>query len=94
MLWRNGVTTGLNKLNQTMESVLPNYYTQQEITNRENGEWYKNIFSANFLGDAILKNSGFMIGAALAGQVVSGAALKAMKLAEARKAYNLLGVVG
>lgn len=92
-LWDNPVTQGFNALNENLEKLLPNYYTAEETKNRENGEWYKNIFTANFLGDTLLKNTGFMVGAALSGKVVAGAAAKLMQLNEARKAYEGYAII-
>jgi len=47
----------------SFENTLPNYYSQEERDNRDKGEWYKNIPTANFLADGIVKNLGFSIGA-------------------------------
>lgn len=45
------------------EEVFPNYYSSEEIKNDEEGKWWKNMASGNFIGDKILKNAGFTIGA-------------------------------
>jgi len=42
-----------------MEEIAPNYYSEAEL----NSPWYTNILSANFLGDKVLKNMGFTVGA-------------------------------
>lgn len=47
----------------SFENTLPNYYSQEERDNRDKGEWYKNIPTANFIADGIIKNLGFSIGA-------------------------------
>ena len=57
-VWDNPVTRTLQKINDLSEELMPNYYTQDEIENP-----FSNIFTANFLGDKILKNLGFMVGA-------------------------------
>ena len=62
-LWDNQVNKYLNEINEASEKALPNYYTNEE---REE-PWYNNIFTANFLGDKVLKNMGFTMGAIAAG---------------------------
>lgn len=57
-LWDNPITQTLQKINEASEEYMPNYYTQDELQNP-----FGNIFTANFLGDKIIKNLGFMVGA-------------------------------
>lgn len=57
-LWDNPITNALQKVTEASEELMPNYYTQDEIENP-----FSNIFTANFLGDKLLKNLGFMVGA-------------------------------
>ena len=57
-LWDNPITNALQKVTEASEELMPNYYTQDEIENP-----FSNIFTANFLGDKLLKNFGFMVGA-------------------------------
>lgn len=57
-LWDNPITNALKSLNDAAEDWMPNYYTQAE---REDP--WGHIFSANFIGDKLLKNFGFMVGA-------------------------------
>lgn len=57
-LWDNPITRTLQAINEASEEYMPNYYTQDEQENP-----FGNIFTANFLGDKILKNLGFMVGA-------------------------------
>lgn len=57
-LWDNPITNTLQSLNEASEEFMPNYYTRDEIENP-----FHNIFTANFLGDKLLKNLGFMVGA-------------------------------
>ena len=78
-LWDNEFSNTLDEFNQWSEEVMPNYYTQDEI---DNPMAIRNIFSANFLGDKLIKNIGFTIGAFYSGGVYSkglGAILKAVK---------------
>lgn len=49
----------MNEFNDYMETVAPNYYTDIEKDNA----WYKSVLTPNFLGDKLLKNAGFTIGA-------------------------------
>lgn len=58
--WDNPITRGLRAVNEFAEEVMPNYYSSDEMANPL--AW-RNIFSANTLGDKIIKNFGFMVGA-------------------------------
>lgn len=62
-LWDNGVNKFLDNINKKSEEFLPNYYTNEE----RDSPWYENIFTANFIGDKVLKNMGFTMGAIAAG---------------------------
>ncbi len=62
-LWDNGVNKFLYNINKKSEEFLPNYYTNEE----KDSPWYENIFTANFIGDKVLKNMGFTMGAIAAG---------------------------
>lgn len=62
-LWDNGVNKFLDNINKKSEEFLPNYYTNEE----KDSPWYENIFTANFIGDKVLKNMGFTMGAIAAG---------------------------
>lgn len=81
----------LDQLNQGMEDVFKNYYTKEENEN----PWYKNVFSANFWGDSVIKNLGFSIGAAYSGGLYANA-LKAAGagIFATRAAAGLLSSVG
>lgn len=73
-LWDNEVTRTLQSISDAAEEAMPNYYTTQEQNNP-----LGHVFSANFLGDKLLKNFGFMIGAFYSGNVI-GAITKATRL--------------
>lgn len=85
----NPVSKKLQQVNEWAEKVMPNYYTEEQ---RES-PWYApvNLFSANFVGDKFLKNTGFMIGAAYSGRVNAGMMSKALAKKSARNAFK--GVV-
>lgn len=74
-LWDNDFSRTMQSVNEWSEQALPNYYSTQEIEE----PWYKNVFTANFLGDKLIKNLGFTVGAFYSGGVFS-AALKATKM--------------
>ena len=85
----NPISKNLQKVNEWAERVMPNYYTDEQ----RNAHWYEpvNLFSANFVGDKFLKNTGFMIGAAYSGRVNAGVMSKAVAKRSARNAFK--GVV-
>lgn len=68
-LWNNDFNRAMSNIQENMEEIAPNYYTDEQ----RNSPWYSaaNILSANFLGDKLLKNAGFTIGA-LAALAVPG----------------------
>lgn len=74
--WDNDFNKAMDDVNQAMEEWLPNYYTRDEI---QNPLAWRNIFSANTLGDKLIKNLGFSVGMIYGGGVVSGI-LKATRL--------------
>ena len=57
-IWNNVFNNLMNKANEAMEKVLPNYYTNDE---REHP--MQHLFNANFIGDKFIKNFGFTVGA-------------------------------
>lgn len=57
-LWDNPITKALQKVTEYSEEYMPNYYSRDEQENP-----WSNIFTANFLGDKLIKNFGFMVGA-------------------------------
>lgn len=69
----NPVSVFLNSINKSVKEAMPTYTPDKYRENRDNGEWYKNIFTPEFLGETILENAGFTIGMATAGQVSAAA---------------------
>jgi hypothetical protein len=70
-IWDNPIMQGIDKWNEKVDQeYLPNYYTDTE----RNAEWYSpdNWFTANFLFDKVIKNSGFAVGAVISGNMASG----------------------
>lgn len=63
----NWLSNQLVKLQNWSEEVLPNYRTQEERSEQYQKEWYKHMGTANFIGDSILKNFGFTVGAMAGG---------------------------
>ena len=59
----NWVSERLVELQNWSEEALPNYRTQEERSEEYQKEWYKHMHTGNFIGDSILKNFGFTIGA-------------------------------
>lgn len=73
-IWDNPITQALKNINDNAEKLMPNYYTRDE---QENPLALRNIFSANTLGDKLLKNTGFMVGAFYGGIPAAAALGKA-----------------
>lgn len=80
----NPVSRALNEITKGAEDVFHNYYTQQE----RNNKWYQNIFTANFLGDTIIKNAGFTIGAAYGARTMAAGTAKLFGVNGMRDAYK------
>lgn len=81
-LWDNEVTQGTKALSDQLEKSLPNYRSVEE----EEAPFWENLDTANFWGDTIIKNAGFMLGAyygglpaAKIGQVLTLGAVKSAK---------------
>ena len=87
----NPVSRELQEINDKMEVWLPNYYTEAE----KNNSWWQNMFTANFIGDHFLKNTGFMVGALFSGMATSGVLSKVMKLEQSRNIFkNMASAAG
>jgi predicted NAD-dependent protein-ADP-ribosyltransferase YbiA (DUF1768 family)/uncharacterized protein YigA (DUF484 family) len=87
----NDLNRWVDDINNKANNYAPNYYKDVET----NAAWYspKKLLTANFLWEGIVKNMGFMAGAALAGNVFAagiGAASKALAtLPKAGKLFSL-----
>ena len=79
----------MQKINDWSEKAFPNFYTDEERSKT----WGTDVFSANFLGDHLIKNLGFMIGAAYSGRVNAGMLSKVAGLNKVRNAYRGLNIV-
>lgn len=90
-LWDNPITNALQAVNEFSEEWMPNYYTQDEQENP-----FSNIFTANFLGDKLLKNLGFMVGAFYGGipasSLIGKAGTAAVKSARAASLAERAGM--
>ena len=80
----NPVSRKLQEINKWTEEVLPNYYSKTQL----NRSWYQNLFTANFIGDHFLKNTGFMIGALMGAKVIGGAVSKLMGIENSRNIFR------
>lgn len=76
-LFNNDISKTLRGFTETMEEVLPNYRTQDEL---ENPYALRNLLSVNTIADDFLKNMGFTVGAFYSGNAFLGA-LRATKAA-------------
>lgn len=69
----NPFREAMSQVEAWSEESLPNFETNRERENRENGEWYKNLGTANWWGNSFIKNLGFTVGAFATGSLVAGA---------------------
>ena len=76
----NDVTRAMDNFSTQLEDIAPNYYTHEE----QDADWYspKNILTANFWSDKVMKNLGFSLGA-MAGGVAWGSVLKGIGVTNA-----------
>lgn len=79
-LWDNPINQFLNTVNQASEEAMPNYYSLYE-------QETPFVLNANFIGDKIIKNLGFMVGAFYGGMPVSSFVGKSMN-AVTRSMWN------
>lgn len=77
-LWNNGFTNAMQDFSDWTEKVLPNYYTKDEQENP-----MSHLLSANFIGDKLIKNLGFVVGSIYSGNIYS-AAVRGIGMATAR----------
>lgn len=66
--WNNAVNTAMADVQEWAEKAMPNYYRDWELQ----APWYQTVGTANFWGDKVIKNAGFMIGTAGAMAVSGG----------------------
>jgi hypothetical protein len=69
-IWDNPIMQNLDKWNNEVDqNFLPNYYSNME----KNASWYSpdNWFTANFLFDKLIKNSGYAVGAMVSGNIAN-----------------------
>lgn len=83
-LVENPVSSALQGINDKSEEIFRNYQTREE---RER-PWWENIFTANFIGDTLIKNAGFTIGAVLGGKMAVGVLGNMTGAREARDAFK------
>ena len=67
-IWDNPVMRLGQQIEEGAEKYLPNYYTQDEQEHP-----FSHFLSANFIGDKLIKNFGFMVGAFYGGLPVAAA---------------------
>ncbi len=86
----NDFSNVMQDINEWSEEFMPNYYTAEQ---RE-AAWYDpvNLFSTNMLGDKLLKNTGFMVGAYYSGKAYATLGEGVMGLNKARDAFKGLAV--
>lgn len=87
-LWDNEITQATKAWSDGIEKVLPNYRSVEE----EEAPFWENLGTANFWGDTIIKNAGFIVGAyygglpyAKAGQLLTTAGVKTAQFFNASK---------
>lgn len=67
----NWLSQRMLNLQKASEEWFPNYRTEQERSEKYQREWYRHMGSANFIGDSLLKNFGFTVGAMAGGMAWS-----------------------
>lgn len=69
-LWDNSLTQALSDVDKYMEENFKIYQSKEQ----QNAPWLSaaNLTSASFWGDDVIKNAGFMLGAAASGSVFTG----------------------
>lgn len=96
-LWDNDLTQALSDVDKYMEENFKIYQSKEQ----QNADWLSaaNLTSASFWGDDVIKNAGFMLGAAASGSLFTGGlglASRALGLAgQASKASKITtGILG
>lgn len=80
----NPVSNWLNTINTKFNEETRNYATAEE----RNRPWWQNMFTANFIGDTLLRNMGFTVGAAIGGRAAVGALGKITGADKARDVFK------
>ena len=80
----NPVSSYLQSINDKSEEIFANHQTSEE----RNRSWWENIFTANFIGETLIKNAGFTIGAVLGAKATVNALGGTTQLKEARDAFK------
>lgn len=80
----NPVSAKFQSINDKSEEIFRNYQPAEE----RQRPWWENIFTANFIGDTLIKNAGFTIGAVIGGKVAVNALAENMGMKEARNAFK------
>lgn len=91
-LWDNELTQALSDFDEQLEDDFKIYQSKEQ----QNAPWLSatNLTSASFWGDDVIKNAGFMLGAAASGSMFTGAlGLAGRGLGMAGKAMNLISDV-
>ena len=83
-LVNNPVSAYLQGINEKSEEIFRNYQTAEE----RNRPWWENMFTANFIGDTLIKNAGFTIGAVVGGKAAVNVLGKLSGAKEARDAFK------
>lgn len=81
----NTLSRSMLNIQKLSDELLPNYRTLEERSDKYQDEWYKHIFTANFIGDSFLKNFGFTVGAIGGGVVWSKVLSAALRASAANK---------
>lgn len=93
----NSVSNFMIKLQEGMEEIAPNYRTAEERTDDYQRQWYKHMYTGNFIGDSFLKNLGFTAGSIIGGQAwnkIIGAAFASKLSADLMKGAVSASVAG
>lgn len=81
---QNPVSVTLQNINERSNEALKVFVPEEQ----RDRPWYENIFTASFIGDTLIKNAGFTIGAAVGGKVAVGGMAKLVGMKDARNAFK------
>lgn len=74
----NWVSQRLMDVQNWSEEAFPNYRTAEERSDKYQRQWLRHVLTPNFIGDSLIKNFGFTVGAIGGGAVWSNLMSKAM----------------